>query len=303
MSPLSENHQVQIRDRHVLFYAPEYSSRKAAIEEHGDKIEAVLTLGNIGLTSLEIAAMPNLSFIGSQGVGYERIDVAAAKSRGITVCNGAGTNAASVADHAMALLLATIRRVPEIDAATRAGVWRTELPMLPAISGKRFGIVGLGAIGQKPARRAAGFEMEVAYHSRRQVPHAGYFYFDSLQELAVWCDILALCLPGGPDSHHLVGDTILNALGPSGYLVNIARGSIVDTPALARALRSGAIAGAAIDVYESELVAPSELIDLPNVVLSPHLAARSPNAMNAMIDLFMENIRRHFAGETVLTPV
>jgi len=196
-----------------------------------------------------------------------------------------------------------VRDVVQFDAACRQGVWRDKLPMRPNASGKNIGIVGLGTIGEKIAKRAAGFDMNIGYHNRRARAGSGYRYFDSLAGLAQWCDYLVIATPGGADTRHMVNREILSALGPQGFLVNIARGSVVDTEALAQALREHLIAGAGLDVYEGEPNPPQALIDLPNVVLSPHVGGASPEAIDASVNMFIDNAQRHLAGEAVLTPL
>jgi D-3-phosphoglycerate dehydrogenase len=171
------------------------------------------------------------------------------------------------------------------------------------LAGRRLGIVGLGQIGRKVARRAAGFDLETGYHSRTRDDAATSRYFDSLVELARWSDFLVVSIPGGPATHHLVDRAVLDALGPDGFLVNVARGSVVDTAALAEALRERTLGGAALDVYEGEPQAPAALIALDNVVLTPHVGGTSPQSVAAMVRHFIANAQRHFAGEAVLTPI
>jgi lactate dehydrogenase-like 2-hydroxyacid dehydrogenase len=208
-----------------------------------------------------------------------------------------------VADHAFALLLATVRAIPQLDRACRGGVWRDGLPMSPKLAGKRLGILGLGTIGRQIAKRGAGFDMEIGYHNRSHVQDLAYRYLESTEALAQWCDMLVVATPGGAATRHLVDARVLKALGPRGYLVNVARGSVVDTDALAQALRDGAIAGAGLDVYESEPEPPASLLGFTNVVLTPHVAGWSPESVDASVRRFLDNARRHLAGETVLTPI
>lgn len=283
-------------------YAPTPEARERAIAEHGGAIRAVLTNGSTGLTAGEIDRLPQLTFVSALGAGYEHIDVAHAKARGITVVTGAGTNDDCVADHAFALLLAAVRGVVQPDAKTRAGVWREGLPMPPNVSGKKLGIVGLGKIGEKCARRAAGFDIEIGYHNRtaKNVP---YRYFDRLDALAQWADFVIVATPGGAGTRHLIDRAVLDALGPGGFLVNVSRGSVVDTAALADALRDKRIAGAGLDVYEGEPEPPRALTDLDNVVLTPHMGGWSPEALDRSVRQFLDNAARHFAGQPVLTPV
>ena len=300
---LSDDHCAQLSQSFDLIYAPDAAQATAAIATHGLRITAVLTIGSTGLSTAQIDALPNLSLICALGAGYENIAVAHAKARGIVVANGAGTNDDCVADHAWGLLIAAVRGIPKLDKLTRDGVWRTALPLPPNVSHKRIGIIGLGTIGKKIAQRALGFEMEVGYHNRSARADVPHRYFSDVTALAEWADFLVVATPGGAGTQHLVNTQVLNALGPRGYVVNIARGSVIDTQALASALKEGRVAGAGLDVYESEPAPPAELIALDSVVLTPHVAGWSPEAVQASVDRFVENARRHFAGETPVSPV
>ena len=276
--------------------------RAQAIRDHADEIRVVLTRGATGFYAEEMAALPRLELICSLGVGFENIDLAAARARGVRVTHGPGANATSVADHAMALLLGAARHLPQADAWVRQGHWNGF--MGPQVSGKRLGIVGLGTIGQEIAKRGAhGFGMTVGYYNQRPRPESGYTYYARALALAEASDFLVVATPGGADTRHLVNADVLEALGPQGYLVNIARGSVVDTEALIAALAGRRIAGAGLDVVEGEPVVPPALLKLDNVVLTPHSAGRSPEAVSATVALFLENATAHFAGKPVLTPV
>lgn len=301
--PLNDASLARISADFDVIYAPDAAGRAAAIARHGDTIRAVLTNGGTGVSAAEIDQMPQVELLSAIGAGYENLPIDHARSRGIVLINGAGTNDHCVADHAFALLLAVVRDVPYLDRATRDGVWRDELPLRPNVSHKRLGILGLGNIGEKIARRAAGFDMEVGYHNRKPREGSSLRYFDDVIALAQWCDFLVVATPGGAGTKHLIGPKVLEALGPQGFLVNVSRGSVVDTAALAQALTSGTIAGAGLDVYEGEPNPPKALLGLRNVVLTPHLAGRSPEATTASVDNFLNNAKRHFAGEPVLTPI
>ena len=161
----------------------------------------------------------------------------------------------------------------------------------------------MGTIGQKIARRAQAFDMPIGYHNRKPKDGVGYSYFASVLELAQWADVLVVATPGGAGTKHLVNAQVLQALGSQGYVVNIARGSVIDTAALAQALRTGKLAGAGLDVYESEPLPPAQLLELENVVLTPHVAGWSPEAVQATVDLFLNNAQRHFSGQPLVTPV
>jgi lactate dehydrogenase-like 2-hydroxyacid dehydrogenase len=278
--------------------------RAAAIAGHAGVIRAVLTNGTTGLYADEIAALPRLEIISVLGAGYENVDLVAAGQRGIVVTNGAGTNDVTVADHTMALLLAVARGIPQADTRVRGGDFSRSTYLQPIISGRKLGILGLGTIGKQIARRAQlGFEMQVGYHNRK--PHADirYLYQPTAEALAAWADFLVVATPGGAGTKYLVDAIVLEALGPEGYLINIARGTVVDTAALIAALRANTIAGAALDVVEGEPNVPADLIARSNVIFTPHVAGRSPEAIEATTTLSLKNLTAHFAGAPVLTPI
>ena len=300
---LSEEHRAQMAQSFEVIYAPDAAQAASAIAEHGARVRVVLTIGATGLSAAQIDALPHITLICALGAGYENIAVAHAKARGIVVANGAGTNDDCVADHAMGLLIAAVRGIPRLDGLTRQGVWRTALPLPPNVSHKRLGIIGLGTIGKKIAQRALGFEMEIGYHNRSARTDVPHRYFADVAALADWAEFLIVATPGGAGTQHLVNAAVLDALGPRGVVVNIARGSVIDTAALAAALREGRIAAAGLDVYESEPAPPAELVGLDSVVLTPHVAGWSPEAVQASVDRFLENARRHLAGEAPVSPI
>ncbi|MFT4268705.1 MAG: NAD(P)-dependent oxidoreductase [Xenophilus sp.] len=303
LNGLSAGHQAQIAEVYDLTYAPTPAERAAAIARDGARFRAVLTIGTIGLTEQELAAMPALELVCCMGAGYEGLPMRALRARGIATANGAGTNDDCVADHAFGLIIGIVRDLRRLDRRCRDGEWRDSFPQPPNLSGKKLGILGLGGIGRKIARRAAGFDMPVGYHNRRPVQDAPQRYFDSLAALARWCDVLVCAVPGGAATRHLVDAAVLDAIGPRGWLVNIGRGSVVDTQALAAALREGRIAGAGLDVYESEPKPPQELIGLDNLLITPHVAGWSPEATQASVDRFLANAEGHFAGRGVVSPI
>jgi lactate dehydrogenase-like 2-hydroxyacid dehydrogenase len=299
--PIAAEHKALLLQRYRVVEALDAGSRAAAL---GEPIDLVLTNGSVGFRADEIAACPRLKLLAAQGAGYENLDIAAAKARGVAVCNGAGTNDDCVADHALALLLASVRALPQLGTALRAGIWRDALPLYPSFTGRRLGVVGLGAIGLKIAQRAAAFGMALGYHNRRPRADAmGAAYFDSVAALAGWADDLVVATPGGAGTTHLVDAAVLAALGPGGHVVNIARGSCVDTAALAAALRAGHIAGAALDVYEGEPKPPQALVELPNVILTPHVAGWSPQSIRATVECFIANVEAWQRGEPLRTPL
>ncbi|RYF34261.1 MAG: 2-hydroxyacid dehydrogenase [Comamonadaceae bacterium] len=303
LSNLSTEHQTRLAAQYDLTYAPTAAEREAAIAAHGARFRAVLTIGVIGLTAAEMDRMPALELVCCMGAGYEMVDLEAARARGIALANGQGTNDDCVADHAFGLVISAVRGFRTLDRLCREGVWRLDIPQPPNVSGKRLGILGMGTIGQKIAKRAGGFDMEIGYHNRSAKAGSPHRYFDNLKALAEWSDILVCAAPGGAATKHIVNAEVLAALGPHGFLVNIGRGSVVDTDALANALRSGRIAGAGLDVYESEPKRPEQLVDIDNLVITPHLAGWSPEATEASFRRFLANAEGHFSGGGVVTPI
>lgn len=276
---------------------------EALSDAQSARVQAVLTNGSRGLSAAEIDAMPALRIASAMGAGHENIDHQYAAQRGIAVTHGGGANADIVADHAMALLGAVVRRIPQMDRLARAGCDRNTLPSDPGLHRRRLGLVGAGHIGRCLAKRAGGYDMDIGYHSRNPVTDWPPRYFADLTALAHWCDFLVVAVPGGAATLHLIDRSILQALGPEGYLVNVGRGSVVDTTALATALREGVIAGAALDVYESEPARPEALLEFENLVLTPHIAGRSDSAWAGQTELFIDNVERYLAGQATVNPV
>ena len=306
---LTEAHRELVAQNFELIYAPnegagvDRSNSAAKITAHGDEIRVVLTNGATGITIDEINALPKLEILCTLGVGYENVPVEYLKQRGIRVCNAAGTNEDCVADHAMGLLLAAIRGIPFLNHAVRRGVWRDAIPRPTNVSYKRLGFLGMGGIAKKIAKRARAFDMHIGYHSRTRRDETGFDFFPDLRSLATWCDFLVVAAPGGKETFHIINAEILTALGPEGVLVNIARGSLVDTEALAVALRDKVIAAAAIDVYESEPKPPLALLEFENAIITPHVAGLSPEAMLASVVCFIDNVNLHLAGKPLRTPL
>ena len=295
--------RARLDDICIVYDAPTPEARAALVEAAAADIRAIMTNSGTPVSATLIAALPNLGIICAQGAGYEGIDLDAARARGIAVTNSPGANGDCVADHAMALMLAVLRDVPRFDAAVRAGRWREGGTMRPGAHGKRVGILGLGTIGRRIAKRCAGFDMVVGYHNRRPLPDVSFDYAPSPAALGARSDILVVALPGGPGTRHLVGRDVLDALGPDGFLVNVGRGSVVDTAALAEALRDGRLGGAALDVIEGEPEVPAALRTLPGLVMTPHIAGRSPDTLAAQIETVVANLQAHFAGRPLPTPI
>jgi len=292
-----------------MLYAPnellgaDRSKGTAQIAARGKDIRIVLTNGTNGLLAQEIDAMPGLELICTLGVGYENVAIAHAQSRGIAVANAAGTNAACVADHAMTLLLAAVRNLPFLDATVRRGLYRDDIPRPPHVSGRRLGIVGMGSIGAEVAKRAQGFDLDIGYHGRTKREDFAFRYFPTVRELAEWCDFLVIAAPGGQETFHMVNADVLTALGPKGVLVSVARGTLVDTRALAEAIREKRIMAAALDVYEGEPAPPTPLLEFENVILTPHIAGISPQAIHASVVRFIANAERFLTGQPMLSLV
>lgn len=285
-----------------------YPDRIDAVREAGDSVRAVLTNGRGGLTAEEMGFLPKLEVICAVGAGYEAVDLDMAKSRGIAVANCPDTNASTVADAAMMLLMSATRHLRQADRHVHEGGWQDQWRVdTQTISGKRLGILGMGTIGTKIANRGArGFDMEVGYHNRKAVAGSPYRYFDNLVELATWADFLACAAPGGAATKHLVNADVIAALGPKGYLVNVGRGTVVDTAALMDALRSNRIGGAGLDVLEGEPAVPAilpELLKFENVVVTPHCSGRSPEARIAGTAAIIANLNAHFAGQPLVSPI
>ena len=283
----------------AVHYAPTPDELATALGAVGPQVRAVVTNGSIGLKGEHIRAMPKLELILTVGIGFEWVDLQAAGEAGIVVANNVGTNSFSVAEQAMALLLAIMRDVCAADDAVRSGGWANARQPRPLIYQKRVGILGLGEVGASIARRAAAFDASIGYHNRRPRDDVSYDYYASLPELAAASDILVVSCPGGPATRGLVNRDILDALGPSGYLINVGRGSVVDTDALVQALHERRIAGAGLDVWLGEPETPEALIKAPNLVLSPHIGGRSPESVAAARNQISQNLKAHFAGGQV----
>ncbi|WP_233831682.1 2-hydroxyacid dehydrogenase [Paraburkholderia sp. ZP32-5] len=286
-----------------VHYAPDAARREHAIATWGTVVRGVVTNVATGWRAQWMDRLPALEIICAIGVGYESIDVAAARARGIAVTHGRGANTASVADHAIALLFAAVRGIVSNDRAMRAGEWNALRHAWPDLSGRRAGILGLGAIGMAIATRLAAFDMPISYHNRNPRGDVPFDYAPDAVVLAAAADFLFVCAPGGAATHGLVDARVLRALGPDGYLVNVGRGTVVDTAALAEALHARTIAGAALDVYAEEPAVPQRLLDAPNLVLSPHVAGLSPRAEEAYVDGIVANLSACFDGRALPTPV
>ena len=282
----------------------EAADRDAALKDAAPRVRGLAHFGHARVDGKLMDALPKLEIVSNFGVGVDQIDLDAAKQRGVIVTNTPGVLNDCVADCALALVLNTLRRLPQSEAYLRSGCWPTRgpFPLATSIGGKTLGILGLGRIGEAIAKRALGFGMKVRYHNRRK-KDAAYPYDPDPVALAKNSDVLMIVTPGGAETAKLVGAKVLDALGPEGYLVNIARGSVVDEPVLLRYLQERKIAGAGLDVFADEPRVPPEFFALDNAVLFPHVASATVETRKAMGDVQVDNLVAHFAGKPVKTPV
>jgi lactate dehydrogenase-like 2-hydroxyacid dehydrogenase len=291
---------------HYTLHGLERPEPSAILPEARDA-RALITVGSLTTDAALMDALPKLGLVACYGTGYEGVDRAAAKARGILVTHARESNATAVAEFAFGLVIATVRGMIRGDRYVRAGRWRGDIiertAITPEVAGQRLGIYGLGSIGAKIATRAAAFDMQIGYHNRKPRPDVPYLYHETLVGLAEWADVLMVSVRADASNYRAVDGRVLAALGPRGHLVNISRGIAVDEVALCDALETGAIAGAALDVFEYEPNVPERLKPLDNVVLTPHMAAISANAQRAQRDSMFANLEAFFAGRPVLTPV
>jgi lactate dehydrogenase-like 2-hydroxyacid dehydrogenase len=303
LMPLIEPYHDELAEEFTLHFVAPGQDRDRVVKRGGERVGAVITNGTTGIDAATIAALPRLEIIASFSAGYEGVDLDTARARGIAVTHGPGVNAASAADHAIGLLLAARRGIARRDRMLRNGAWGEARYLSATVTGKTLGILGLGAVGLQIAKRAAGFDMTIAYHNRRPRADVAHAYAESTVALAERADYLVASCPGGAGTRHIIDRDVLRALGPDGVVVNIARGSVVDTAALIAALDGGVIAAAALDVFDTEPGIPEALAAMDNIVLSPHVAGFTPEAFRAGFELVRENLRAHFAGRKLVTPV
>jgi len=286
---------------HRLFEAQD---KEKFLRELAPKARALATFGPMPVDGALMDKLPKLELIANFGVGVDAINLADAKARKIIVTNTPDVLNECVADTALALVLNTLRKLPQSEAYTRAGNWAAKgpYPLATSLGGKTLGILGLGRIGEAIAKRAMACGMKIRYHNRnkKDVP---YPYDPDPATLAKNCNVLMVVTPGGAETKNLVGAKVLDALGPKGYVCNIARGSVIDEPVLLRYLQGNKIAGAGLDVFVDEPKIPPEFFKLDNAVLFPHVGSATVETRKAMGDLQIENLRLHFAGKPVKTRV
>jgi len=276
----------------------------AAFARVAPHIRALCGSGESKVSAALLAQLPALEIVSIMGVGYDGVDVAACKASGVVVTHTPDVLNDDVADLALALALNIARRIPQADRHVRAGLWpQGPMPLATKFSGARMGIVGMGRIGQAIAQRARAFGLSVAYTARSAKPDLPYTFHDQVAALAAQSDFLVVITPGGAATRKLIDAPVLEALGPQGYLINVARGSVVDETALIDALQRGTIAGAALDVFENEPHVPEALRALDNVVLVPHIGSATRATRQAMADRAFANLQAHFAGKPLPSPV
>ncbi|MGV9802288.1 2-hydroxyacid dehydrogenase [Mycobacterium sp. NPDC003449] len=305
VGPLQPSLTEALRTGYRAYLLPDGPERATFLAEHGPEITAVVTSGRTGADAKLMAALPNLGAVVHFGVGYDTTDIDAAAAGGVLVSNTPDVLSDCVADTAVGLLIDVMRRFTAADRYLRAGRWPVDgvYPLARKVSGSRVGIIGLGRIGTAIATRLSAFGCPVSYHNRREITGSPYQYVASPIELARQVDAIVVAAAGGDGTRRLVDRQVLDALGPDGYLINIARGSVVDEQALVDALVDGRLAGAGLDVFTDEPHVPEPLIGLDNVVLLPHVASGTVETRAAMEALTLANLDRFLESGELVTPV
>jgi len=303
--PISKDNRQELANHFNLYFAEEVPSRDALLADVGSDIQILISDGPRHVDAPLMDQLPNLGLICMMSVGLDHLDVEAAKARNVQVTNALGTNAPSCADHAFALLLSVSRHILANDRSMRENEADEECPKFHSttIYGRKIGILGLGSIGLEIAKRATAFDMEVFYHNRSKRDDVPYIYCSSLLELAREVQILAVSCPGGEATRHIVNAEVLEALGPEGTLINVARGSIVDTKALVEALQNGVIKNAGLDVVGGEAPDRTPLCVMENVVLSPHLSGNTEESWQNRNQLAHNNLLAFRNQEALINQV
>ncbi len=294
--------EAALAQRYTVHKLHEQADPKAWLAENGARIRAH---AGSGVQADLMDALPNLEIIASFGVGYDNIDTKAAKARNIRVTNTPDVLNDAVAELTIGLMIALARRIPQADQYVRQGKWQpgASMPLFSELTGKTLGILGLGRIGKEIASRAQAMKMRVVYHGRHRQPSEPHIYYDNLVDMARDSDWLVIIAPGGKGTERIVSRDVLTALGPKGMLVNVARGTLVDEPAMLELLQNGGLGGAALDVFENEPSVPQAFFALDNVVLSPHQGSATVQTRDAMGAMLVANLDAHFAGEPLLSQV
>ncbi|XP_076925280.1 glyoxylate/hydroxypyruvate/pyruvate reductase 2KGR-like isoform X1 [Bidens hawaiensis] len=298
--PMSTYLQHQLNNRFTLFRLWDLPTS----HNHAGSIQAVVGSTHIGADRQLIDSLPALEIVSSFSVGLDKVDLDYCKHKGIRVTNTPDVLTDDVADLAIGLILATLRRICESDKYVRSGLWKqNDFKLTMKFSGKKVGIVGLGRIGTAIAKRAESFNCSISYHSRSKKPELKYKYFPNIIELASNSEIMVVACALTDETHHIINREVIDALGPKGVLINIGRGSHVDEPELVAALIEGRLGGAGLDVYENEPDVPEELFGLDNVVVVPHVGSSTVETETDMADLVVRNLEAHFSKKPLLTPV
>lgn len=305
IGPLKPSLAETLRTVYQAYALPNGDERDAFLADHAAEITAIVVSGVTRVDPDLMAALPNLKAVVNFGVGYDNIDVDAATARGIGVSNTPEVLDDCVADTAVGLLIDTMRQFSAADRYLRAGRWAADgnYPLTRQVSGSHVGILGLGRIGGAIATRLSAFGCTISYHNRRQIPDSPYRYADSPVELARRVQVLVVAAAGGTATRHLVDREVFDALGADGYLVNIARGTVIDQDALVEALTHGRLAGAGLDVFADEPNVPAALTKLDNVVLLPHVGSGTVETRAAMEALVLANLDRFLKSGLLVTPV
>lgn len=306
VGPVNPTVAESLKEEFATLVLPDSSAERAALlASHGEQIRVAVCSGRFGVDSELMAQLPNLEAIINFGVGYDATDTQQAAERGIAISNTPDVLNDCVADTALGLYLSTLRSLGAAERFVRDGSWASgqNFPLATRASGKKVGILGLGRIGQAIATRLEAFGCEIHYHNRNQKPEVSYQYHSSAAQLAAETEVLIVAAAGGPQSAKLVNREVLSAVGPQGFIINIARGTVIDEQALVQALLSGEIAGAGLDVFENEPTVPSELLNLDNVVLLPHLGSGTRETRADMASLTLENLRAYLTERKLITPI
>lgn len=304
IGPMMPHVMAALDERYRLHKLYEAADREAFVREVGGGVRGIGTNGHLGASAALMDALPKLEIIGCYGVGVDAIDLAHAARRGVIVTNTPDVLNDDVANMAVGLLLATSRRMMVGDRHVRSGAWlQGDPPLARSIRGRSVGILGLGRIGKDIARKLEAFGCRIVYHGRQAQKDQAYPFYADLVAMARESDYLVAICPGGEATRHIVNRAVLDALGPEGTLINVARGSVVDEDALVAALLEGRLGGAGLDVFADEPRVPDALFPLDNVVLQPHQASATTETRRAMGDLVVDNLAAHFAGKPALTPV
>lgn len=305
MGPLLPSIQEKLESTYTVHRYWESSDQTHLLDQLATECVAVVTDGGRGVEAAVLEKLPNIKIVSVFGVGVDAVDLNFCKAKGIAVTNTPDVLSDDVADMAVALALATCRLIVVGDTYARAGRWPEEgaMPLTRRLMGKRAGIFGMGSIGNALAKRLSGFDMEISYCNRSAKPNSDHRFVESLEEMAEAVDFLFVTASATPGTIGAINASILDALGPNGYLINVSRGTLVDEPTLVSYLQENKIAGAGLDVFDAEPRIPEALFGLDNVVLQPHNASGTWETRGAMGQLVLDNLNAHFSDQSLLTPV